>query len=77
MPGLRDYRGCAVEVTDDGWQHILTRHPEMGSRLAEIEAASTAPVAVTRAGRRTAVRESLWERGGSVARSGECHLSSD
>ena len=49
MPGLRDYRGRAVEVTDDGWQRILTRHPEMGSRLAEIEAAITAPVAVTRA----------------------------
>ncbi len=51
MRRLRDYLGRVVELTDAGWDHIQERHPEMGHRLPQIEAAIAAPIAVTRANR--------------------------
>ncbi|MEA2510654.1 MAG: hypothetical protein QOF01_3753 [Thermomicrobiales bacterium] len=31
-----DYRGRPVELTDDGWVHILDGHAEMADRLTDI-----------------------------------------
>jgi hypothetical protein len=43
-----DYRGRTVELTDEGWTHILSGHSEMAGRLPEIADAVEHPSLVVR-----------------------------
>ncbi len=43
-----DYQGRVVELTDDGWAHILDGHAEMVDRLAEIKSTVESPTLVVR-----------------------------
>ena len=43
-----DYQGRVVELTDEGWAHILEGHADMADRLAEVESAVETPILVVR-----------------------------
>jgi hypothetical protein len=46
--GWTDYRGRAVELTDDAWTHILDGRAEMADRLVDIGIAVEFPLLVMR-----------------------------
>jgi hypothetical protein len=43
-----DFLGRPVELTDEGFEHITSSHPELNAPLGRIQAALTAPDRVTR-----------------------------
>jgi hypothetical protein len=54
-----DYRGRVVELTDDGWVHIVEGHAEMADRVADIGVTVQSPMLVVR-DRRVRRAESLY-----------------